>query len=185
MARGEEARNEVDCLALACALDGLDMQRVAHRFQCGVTIRAPAGCMTRTEACALLKVGPHRFRGLIIKVRHVHHRMYDGPHCHRIAYVPLPLAEFLRLRLPWDDGGPVPVGAIAEAEHADTIEAKLFVSWAIERNARCCARLLCEVGRRSEAWALRPSAAACREFREGLVRAIIESVEEQMPEHGR
>jgi hypothetical protein len=81
--------------------------------------------------------------------------MPRGPHCHRIAYVPVPLAEFLRLTLPYEDGGPVPVGAIVEAERAYTVEGALFIFWAIKRNALCLARLLREVGLLSEAWALR------------------------------
>jgi hypothetical protein len=156
-------------------------RRIAHHYRCGIKVRVPPGCLTRTEACEILKVGYGRFRGLSTRPRFIRHPMPPGPHCHRIAFVPVPLAEFLRLTLPWDDGGPVPVGAIAEAEQADTIEAALFANWATERNVLRCARLMREGGRRSEARALRLRAATLREIREGMIRVIIEFVEERMP----
>jgi hypothetical protein len=181
---GTSSRDWRFCARLARALDGLNMQRVAHRFRCGVKIRAPRGCLTRTEACALLKIGAHRLRGLATKPRHVRHRMYDGPHCHPVTYVPVPLFKYLAWKLPYD-GGPVHAGAIAEAQQADTPEARLFAMWALERNARCVARLTEEVGGRNAARELRELAAALREDRQCMIQAILEVVEERMPEYRR
>ncbi len=160
-------------------------RRIAHRYRCGITVRVPDGCLTRIEACEKLKVGYWRFRGLSTRPRLIRHPMPRGPHCHKIAYVPDPLVEFLRLMLPWDDGGPVPDGAIDEAQQADTIEARLFANWAIERNARRLARLLRGLRGRNEARALRAHAAILRQRRQRMIGTIIELVEERMPEYRR
>ena len=132
----------------------------------------------------MLKVGAHRIRGLTTKARHIHHRMDDGPHCHRIAYVPVPLFHFFAMTLPYESGA-VPDGAIAEALATDTIEGALFAKWATERNARCCARLLREVGQRSEARAFQRRAADLRHFRKDAVKVIIGVFEERMPGYAR
>jgi hypothetical protein len=130
-------------------------RRIAHRYRCGITVRVPEGCLTRTEACEILKVGYWRFRGLSTRPRFIRHPMPRGPHCHRVAYVPIPLAKYLKRKLSYDYDGAIPIGAIDEAEQENTIEGVLFAKWAIERNARCAARLLREVGLRSQARALR------------------------------
>jgi hypothetical protein len=66
-----------------------------------------------------------------------------------------PARKISKRKLSYDYNGAIPIGAIDEAEQENTIEGVLFAKWAIERNARCAARLLREVGLRSQARALR------------------------------
>lgn len=157
--------------------------RIADRYRCGITVRIPLGCMTRTEACEKLKVGYWRFRGLSTKPRVIRHPMPRGPHCHRIALVPEPLAEFLARRLPYEKGAAIPYAAITEAFQADTIGARLFANWAVEHNARIIAGLSRDVGMRAQATSLQRRAAIVRQARERMVKAIIAVVETRIPEN--
>jgi len=81
------------------------MPRRRAADQWGATLAVCFPSLTRER----LKVGYWRFRGRSTRPRFIRHPMPQGPHCHRIAYVPVPLGKYLKRKLPSNPAAQFPI----------------------------------------------------------------------------
>jgi hypothetical protein len=112
----------------------------ARRWKCGVTPKTPKGTLLSRDAMKLLGLPLHLARQIWTPGRKLYHRLDDCHHVHHLSYIPIPLARYMAMTLPYrGKGGALPVvpfPVIDEAEDRGQLPDKLFIMWAIERNAR-------------------------------------------------
>lgn len=110
------------------------------RTACGVRLPIPSGYLTHLETARLL---PHcKLRSVSTRSLLRTHRA-NGPHRHRVRYIALPIVEYLLRRATWAQiHASVDTQAIDAALRTETLGARLFAMWAVERNALIAARLI-------------------------------------------